>query len=180
MPISRRNNAYLRVSGSVPPCFTSPTNFLCPPDWKHSVQSAKRRPWRPWPLGYAYAASSNSSLRHSGAFNLHPYSHVDKLPPFNFFADSSSLCCCNTLRCKVLRHCTGTHSTLKPEFRWSKEMLQASCLQQLLCCTENRLAEKSATLKQPEQIQKGVAANQNPLLSQLTLKTTSSKRQPSH
>jgi len=32
--------------------------------------------------------------------------------------------------------------------------LQASCLQQLYCYTENRLAEKSATLKQPEQIQK--------------------------
>jgi len=59
-------------------------------------------------------------------------------------------------------------------------MLQASCLQQLYCCTENRLAEKSATLKQPEHIQKGVAANQNPLLSQLTLKTTSLKRQSSH
>jgi len=29
-------------------------------------------------------------------------------------------------------------------------MLQASCLQQLYCCTENRLAEKSAILKQPE------------------------------
>jgi len=35
-------------------------------------------------------------------------------------------------------------------------MLQASCLQQLYCCTENGLAEKSATLKQPEQIQKGL------------------------
>ena len=38
-------------------------------------------------------------------------------------------------------------------------MLQASCLQQPYCCTENRLAEKSVTLKQPEQIQKGVAAS---------------------
>jgi len=35
-------------------------------------------------------------------------------------------------------------------------MLQASCLQQLYYCTENGLAEKSATLKQPEQIQKGL------------------------
>jgi len=150
MPISRRNNAYLRVSGSVPPCFTSPTDFPGPPDWKQSVQSAKGRPWRSWPLGYAYATNSNSSLKRSGAFNLRPYSHVDKLPPFSFFAHSSTLCCCNTLCCKVLRRCTGTNSTVKPEFRWSKEMLQASCLQQLYCCTENRLAEKSAILKQPE------------------------------
>jgi len=59
-------------------------------------------------------------------------------------------------------------------------VLRASCLQQLYYCTENRLVKKSTTLKQPEQIQKGVAANQNPLLSQLTLKTTSLKRQPSH
>jgi len=37
-----------------------------------------------------------------------------------------------------------------------EHVLQASCLQQLYCCTENGLAEKSATLKQPEQIQKGL------------------------
>jgi len=52
-------------------------------------------------------------------------------------------------------------------------MLQASCLQQLYYCTENRFVEKSGILKQPEQIQKEAAANQNSLLSQLILKTTS-------
>ena len=35
-------------------------------------------------------------------------------------------------------------------------MLQASCLQQLYYCTENKFAEKSTTLKQPEQIHKGL------------------------
>jgi len=35
-------------------------------------------------------------------------------------------------------------------------LLQASCLPQLYYCTENRLAEKSTTLKQPGQIQKGL------------------------
>jgi len=33
-------------------------------------------------------------------------------------------------------------------------VLQASCLQQLYFCTENKHAEKSTTLKQPGQIQK--------------------------
>jgi len=56
-------------------------------------------------------------------------------------------------------------------------MLKASCLQQLYYCTENRLVEKSGILKQPEQIRKEAAANQNSLLSQLIPKTTSLKRQ---
>jgi len=43
-----------------------------------------------------------------------------------------------------------------------------------------RILVKKAQQNQPEQIQKGVVANQNPLLSQLTLKTTSLKRQPSY
>jgi len=33
-------------------------------------------------------------------------------------------------------------------------MLQASCLQEFYHCTENKLAEKPATLKQSRQIQK--------------------------
>jgi len=35
-------------------------------------------------------------------------------------------------------------------------------------CTENKHAEKPATLKQPEQIQKKITANQNGSFSQLT------------
>jgi len=34
------------------------------------------------------------------------------------------------------------------------QLLQASCLQQLYYCTENRLVENSTTPKQPGQIQK--------------------------
>ena len=46
------------------------------------------------------------------------------------------------------------------------------CLQQLYYCTESRPVEKSAILKQPEQIQKEAAVNKNSLLSQLSLKIT--------
>ena len=56
-------------------------------------------------------------------------------------------------------------------------MLQAGCLQQLYYCTENKLAVRFASLKQPGHIQKGTTANQNSLLSQLILKKTSVKRQ---
>jgi len=59
------------------------------------------------------------------------------------------------------------------------ELLQAGCLQQLYYCTENKLAERFASLKQPGQIQKGTTANKNSLLSQMILKKTSLKRQQS-
>jgi len=46
---------------------------------------------------------------------------------------------------------------LEKQFKDSPlQMLQASCLQQLYYCAENKLAKKSTTLKQPGQIQKGL------------------------
>jgi len=99
--------ANLRVSGGVPLGFTSPTDFPCPPDWK---QSAEGRPWRPWPYGYAYAANSNSSLRRSGAFNLHPYSHADKLPPFIFLLIPRLYVF--AIRC-VVRYCVAVQALIQ-------------------------------------------------------------------
>ena len=55
--------------------------------------------------------------------------------------------------------------------------LQASLPVATYYCTENKLAERFASLKHPGQIQKETTANQNSLLSQLILKKTSLKRQ---
>jgi len=56
-------------------------------------------------------------------------------------------------------------------------MLQASLPVTTYYCTENKLAERFASLKQPGQIQKGSTANQNSFLNQLILKEASLKRQ---
>jgi len=40
-------------------------------------------------------------------------------------------------------------------------MLQASLPVATYCCTENKLAEISSSLRQPEQIQKKMTANRN-------------------
>jgi len=61
-----------------------------------------------------------------------------------------------------------------------KPLLQASLPVTTYYCTENKLAERFASLKQPGQIQKGTTANQNSLLSQLILKKTSIKTSASH
>ena len=94
-----------------------------------------------------------------------------------FFPDRVSKLRAPCTKCTVLNLEKITENKADSSACGLSTVLQASLLVATYYCTENKLAERFASLKQPGQIQKGITANQNSLLSQLILKEISLKRQ---